>query len=431
MSPSTEMPTAGAMDRTVRALVVGADTPNVLAVEAALVRHGLQVERHEDMVAGWLATWDIVFLDLSSSQVMAGELVHTLMPRVEGAPLVAMLDRSRVLDAIDAMRAGAVDGLVLPADESELLACLRRNIEEARWREQPMLEPGPDTYLFGSSENIVTARTTLTRAAQRRVSAVLISGPVGAGKTRAARYYHAHFQQRTEPVRLSCLAHSSYPIDDAVFEAWDRARDGCLCLEDIDKLPAETQEKLADRLDAFEAAPRGQVVHPRLAVTCREEPLPMLPRLMHRLAAAHVQLTPLAQRREDIFPLTDHILSELSRRSGRLGMQLSADARQLVHDASWDGNVRQLQSVLERALLETPATVIGPDHLDLETTVDVPGPFKLPPNGVDLALVERELLVQALERAGGNRTRAGLLLGINRDQVRYRIEKFGLDSTPL
>ena len=100
--------------------------------------------------------------------------------------------------------------------------------------------------------------------------------------------------------------------------------------------------------------------------------------------------------------------------------------RALLDQYQWPGNVRELRNAVERAILLTDGEWLEPgDFTTLTRSVEA-GQFRLPPDGVSLEEVERQLLVQALERSGGNQTQAGHLLGINRDQVRYRIEKFGL-----
>jgi DNA-binding NtrC family response regulator len=108
---------------------------------------------------------------------------------------------------------------------------------------------------------------------------------------------------------------------------------------------------------------------------------------------------------------------------------VAPEAMAMLEQYRWPGNIRELRNSIERAML-----LMDRDRLEADDVATLPRTtatlqFRLPPNGVVLEDVERQLLMQALERAGGNQTHAGLLLGINRDQVRYRIEKFGLTRT--
>ena len=111
-------------------------------------------------------------------------------------------------------------------------------------------------------------------------------------------------------------------------------------------------------------------------------------------------------------------------------MLVSPAASALLEQYSWPGNIRELRNAIERAMLMTDRERLEPGDFATLTGSVSPVQFKLPAEGVSLDDVERQLLIQALERAGGNQTHAGQLLGINRDQVRYRIEKFGLAAKP-
>ena len=105
---------------------------------------------------------------------------------------------------------------------------------------------------------------------------------------------------------------------------------------------------------------------------------------------------------------------------------LSPAATELLEEYQWPGNVRELRNAIERAMLLIDREWLEPADFTTLTRTVAPTQFRLPAEGVNLEDVERQLLTQALERAGGNQTQAAQLLGINRDQVRYRIEKFGL-----
>jgi len=107
---------------------------------------------------------------------------------------------------------------------------------------------------------------------------------------------------------------------------------------------------------------------------------------------------------------------------------LVPDATTLLERYQWPGNVRELRNAIERAMLLADRELLEPGDFSTLTGSVAPTHFQLPPEGVNLDELERQLLVQALERAAGNQTHAGQLLGINRDQVRYRIEKFGMKT---
>src|SRR6185503_18616895 len=108
---------------------------------------------------------------------------------------------------------------------------------------------------------------------------------------------------------------------------------------------------------------------------------------------------------------------------------LTAAAQAQLEQYQWPGNIRELRNAIERAMLLIDRERLEPDDFTTLTRTVTATSFRLPPGGLNLEEVERQLVVQALERAGGNQTQAAQLLGINRDQVRYRIETFGLTAT--
>jgi transcriptional regulator with GAF, ATPase, and Fis domain len=147
--------------------------------------------------------------------------------------------------------------------------------------------------------------------------------------------------------------------------------------------------------------------------------------LFYRLQVMPITLPPLRERRGDVALLANFYIDQFNREFRKKIRGLSPAAVSVLEQYQWPGNVRELRNAIERAMLLVDRSYLEPQDFTLTRSVS-PVEFVLPPEGVKLEEVERQLLVQALERAGGNQTHAAQLLGINRDQVRYRIEKFGL-----
>ena len=148
--------------------------------------------------------------------------------------------------------------------------------------------------------------------------------------------------------------------------------------------------------------------------------------LFYRLQVMPITLPPLRERRGDVALLANFYIDRFNREFRKKVRGLSPAAVSLLEHYQWPGNVRELRNAIERAMLLVDRELSRAGGLHTLTRSVSPVEFVLPPDGVNLEEVERQLLVQALERAGGNQTQAAQLLGINRDQVRYRIEKFGL-----
>jgi DNA-binding NtrC family response regulator len=141
-----------------------------------------------------------------------------------------------------------------------------------------------------------------------------------------------------------------------------------------------------------------------------------------------VLLPAVRERRGDIPLLVNYYVDRYNREFRKRVRGVSPEALALLEQYRWPGNVRELRNAIERAMLLIEGDRLEPEHFTTLTRTVNPTHFKLPAGGVNLDEVERQLLTQALERAGGNQTQAAQLLGINRDQVRYRIEKFGLSK---
>ncbi len=149
--------------------------------------------------------------------------------------------------------------------------------------------------------------------------------------------------------------------------------------------------------------------------------------LFYRLQVMPIALPPLRERAGDIPLLVNYYIDRYNREFKKRVRGASPDALAALEQYRWPGNIRELRNAIERAMLLMDRDWLEPDDFTtLTRTPAMASQFRLPPNGLVLEDVERQLVVQALERAGGNQTHAGQLLGINRDQVRYRIEKFGL-----
>ena len=151
--------------------------------------------------------------------------------------------------------------------------------------------------------------------------------------------------------------------------------------------------------------------------------------LFYRLQVMPIALPPLRERKGDVPLLASYFVDRYNREFKKRIRGLSPAALSLFNQYSWPGNVRELRNAIERAMLLTANDWIEPDDLTMLTRKEAAAQFQLPPDGVSLEEVERQLLRQALERTGGNQTQAAQLLRLNRDQVRYRIEKFGLQPS--
>src|SRR5262249_8442603 len=147
------------------------------------------------------------------------------------------------------------------------------------------------------------------------------------------------------------------------------------------------------------------------------------------LDVMQIVLPPLRERPSDVPQLVRYYVDIFSREFKKQVRGATPQTIELLKAYRWPGNVRELRNAVERAMLLTEGEWLPSDELPLSAArASTARSMELPEEGVNLETLERELVVQALRRTGGNQTKAATLLGLNRDQIRYRIEKFGLDK---
>jgi transcriptional regulator with PAS, ATPase and Fis domain len=152
--------------------------------------------------------------------------------------------------------------------------------------------------------------------------------------------------------------------------------------------------------------------------------------LYYRINVLAIDVPPLRERREDIPVLIDFFLKKHTKNTSRLVRGLTTEAKKMLQDYGWPGNVRQLESAIERAILLCEGDMITPEDLPTELRQESEavstGGFKLPPEGINFEDVEKNLILQAMDQTDYNITKAAKLLGLTFRTLQYRLEKFGI-----
>jgi transcriptional regulator with PAS, ATPase and Fis domain len=299
---------------------------------------------------------------------------------------------------------------------------------------------------------MTAVKALLMRVASSPASTVLLTGETGTGKDLAAKAIHFNSDRAARPfVNITCSALPEQLLESELFGhergaftdarqqkrgLFETADGGTIFLDEIGEMTHGLQSKLLRFLEdkTFKrvgglsdirvnvrliAATNRDLESQVTAGRVRED-------LFYRLQVMPITLPALRDRTGDIARLADYYITRYNREFRKSIRGLRADARALLDHYRWPGNVRELRNAVERAMLLAEGEWLTADDFGSLTGTDQAHAFRLPAGGVVLEDVERQLLTQALDRCGGNQTRAGMLLGINRDQVRYRIEKFGL-----
>jgi two-component system, NtrC family, response regulator AtoC len=312
------------------------------------------------------------------------------------------------------------------------------------------------TGLVGQSPGFVDSICMLPELA-RGEATVLLSGETGTGKELVARAIHYLGPRAAFPfVPVNCGAlpdtlleaelfgHERGAFTDARLQKrglLETADGGTVFLDEIAEMVPALQAKLLRFLEekAFKRVGGSADIRVDVRVVAAtnrnlEEEVAkgrFRSDLYYRLNVLPISLPPLRNHPEDVPLLVEYFIDVFNAEFRKRVLGAGPSAYQVLQRYGWPGNVRELRNVVERAMLLSDGERLeARDFASLSTAAGSGDEIELPPNGVDLEQLERSLVIQALRRAGGNQTRAAGLLGLNRDQIRYRIDKFGLTTTP-
>jgi two-component system response regulator AtoC len=402
---------------------------------------------------------DLALLDYRLPDGDGIELLKGLRSREPDLLVVLMTAYASVERAVEAMKRGAYDYVQKPFDLDQVQLLVERALETTRLRREVrelrarQSEPYAFDRIIGESAAARELRAMLEKIASSPASTVLLTGESGTGKDLAARCIHYNGSRAAGPFMLiTCSAVPEALLESELFGhergAFTDARQqrkglleladkGTVYLDEIGEMAAALQAKLLRFLEEKTFKRVGGTTDIRVDVRVigatnrdlekevaegrfRED-------LYYRLRVLPVRLPPLRERHGDVALLSKSFLDAFNREFRKRIKGLTAEAARLLDAYGWPGNVRELRNALERAVLLCDSERLDPQAFDmLHRTTTVTRSFVLPGEGVDFATLERDLVDQALERTGGQQTRAAALLGMSRDQLRYRMEKFGL-----
>jgi len=312
-----------------------------------------------------------------------------------------------------------------------------------------------EEVLRGESPVMRLLKGLLARIGASPASTVLITGESGTGKDGAAKIIHSLSARRQFPfVNITCSALPEALLESELFghergaftDARQRrkglleeAAGGTVFLDEIGEMTPSLQAKMLRFLEerAFRRVGGAGDVHADVRVIAathrdlrqRVASGEFRQDLYYRLAVVHLQMPPLRERTGDVALLVEHFLATFAESYQKPIPRLSKAARDKLMSHPWPGNVRELKNAIERAVLLADTEEIRAEELDMSEVEDPVDAFRLPPSGINLEELERALVLQALEKTTGNKSRAGSLLGLTRDQIRHRIEKFNIDCS--
>ena len=355
--------------------------------------------------------------------------------------------------AVEGMKRGAFDFVVKPWDNDRLVAILEAAATKHR---EPSTRAAKSTqgktkgaeervdFYWGNSQRMAQIRRVVEKAAPTDAT-VLITGENGTGKDVLAHEIHAHSSRRDKP--LVCV--DAGAIVESLFESelfghvkgaftdahsdhkgkFEQADGGTLFLDEIGNLPLHLQAKLLRALQERKVVPVGSEkavpVDIRLICATNRDLEAMVREgtfrqdLYFRINVFHLHLPPLREHTEDIAPLAEHFVRSFAARYHREAVGLSPDVLTLLQNHRWSGNVRELQNVLERAVIMSDSRLLQPHDIELTAAQsDMPA--------TPLEAAEEQTIRAALARHGGNLTLVAKELGISRPTLYARLKKYGI-----
>lgn len=367
---------------------------------------------------------DAIVLDQELPGTDAFELLRELRARAPDIPVIVLTPEG---DGAQASEAGA-QALSKPFEPRQVGLAIegacRRDRDEAGREAEEEGRTAALSRLRGQSQALQELKDALVRVSTSPARAILISGEAGSGRHLAARLLHEISDRAEQPFRHLSGTRASREVLESVLA---EAVGGTVVLEGIDGLSVDVQEGLMRFLESPSDTRVVVVAGPDLSLALARGALRH--DLHEMLSGTRVQVPGLRDRRGDVAQLTRYFVHKLAHLLETEARDVDDAALALLERHTWPGNVRELRDTLERAMvLSDRPTLEERDFVLLMNGVDPASVYSLPPGGLDLKELERNLVIQALERTHGNRTRAAELLRMTRDQMRYRVAKFGLDG---
>src|SRR5437763_1131407 len=407
-----------------------------------------------------------ILLDINLPDASGLEVLRKIRQRQPDAVAIMITANVLVDETIGALRGGAYDFIGKPINLEELHVAIRNGIEASRLRREVNLFRRERAQQFnfeqiiGESPAMREMLTLARKVAESEVSSVLLQGESGTGKDLVAKATHYASRRAAGPfIAINCAAIPATLIESELFGyekgaftdakarkegLFEQAESGTLFLDEIGELELGLQAKLLRvleegafrRVGGLKDIPLDARV---IAASNRDlkaesESGRFRLDLYYRLSVIQIDIPALRERGDDILLLAEHYIESFGERLRKRITGISPEVAKAFLQYDWPGNVRELRNVIERAMILEDDDVITMKYIPRPVSGGAPsdhaspdghgaGPFHLPPGGVSLDEVEMSLVRQAIERSGGNQTKAAEMLGISRDQLRYRLKK--------
>ena len=405
---------------------------------------------------------ELVLLDYHLPGINGLEVLQRLKEIDEDIPVIMVTAQGGLETAVNTMRHGAYDYINKPFNLDEMAIVIRKALENSDLRREVVQlrsehkKQGPPKIL-GNSKHMKNVLEMMAKVAKSDASTVLVQGESGTGKELVAKWIHYESARAEKPfVAINCAAVPSTLLESELFGhekgaftdaksskkgLFELADGGTVFLDEIGDMEVGMQAKLLRFLEdrTFRRIGGAKVipVDVRIISATNKDLLKAIEEkvfrndLYYRLQVIPIFLPSLRERKEDIIVLVNHFMETFAREFNKPIKGISSMAEKLLVEYDWPGNIRELKNVVERAIIlgndenllleNLPLEIVAKaSHMSVQTTT-----FKLPPEGIDIEEVERELIKQSLEITDWNQSKAAKKLNLGIDAFRYRMKKFG------
>ncbi|MFO0974227.1 MAG: sigma-54 dependent transcriptional regulator [Phycisphaerae bacterium] len=410
---------------------------------------------------------DVVLLDYRLPDGSAPEFLAAIGEWIDSCVVIIISAFGTVETAVAAIKQGVFDFVAKPFNVDELARLIERALESTRLKRElvsvrrALRDRHGFERIIGDSPPMRELFETLRRVAESPATTVLLRGESGTGKDLVARTIHDHSARASKPfVNITCTALTETLLESELFGhergaftgarvakkgLFELADGGTAFLDEIGDMPAALQAKLLRFVEEKVLRRVGGTQDIRIDVRIIAATNRNIERaieqgqfrrdLFYRLNVVGLSLPPLRDRGQDICLLASHFAQAFARDLHKPCDELADSAVALLQRYRWPGNVRELRNVVERAvLLSHGRRLTAADFSSVASALETEGGytssgeyrFKMPAEGLSMDEIERDLITQALAMTNNNQTHAAKLLRLSRDQLRYRLEKFGL-----
>lgn len=404
----------------------------------------------------------LVITDLNLPGLSGLELLKRVRMEHPETAVIVMTAFGTVQTAVEAMRAGAYDYIAKPVHPYELKAIVKRSLEHRRLLEEvQVLRSALDRKygfeeIIGSSPALLESLDVAARMASTDAT-LLITGETGTGKELVAKAIHMRGNRKDRPfITINCGSIPRELLESELFGhvkgsftgafthkkgKVEMSDGGTLMLDEIGEMPLDLQVRILRLIQSREIEKIGATtstkVDVRIIAATHRNLATMVKQgsfredLYYRILVVPIHLPPLRERSGDIPELVQHFLLKFREKHGRPDLTMQPGLIRHFQEYSWPGNVRELENTMERMVLLARTSELRvadlPDYLLPQPAAPSgKAPIALPDEGINLEALEREMILQALKKCGGNQTKTARFLGMSRRTLAYRLEKYGV-----